>query len=131
MLSKDMLVIQNRINNNNVNDIAKKSQRPNSFKAQATFDQVLSQQLLKKEELTFTKHASMRLNARDINFSDEQLTRINEGVKEAEKKGIKDSLVLIDDVALVVNVKNKTVITAVKKEQQNQIFSKIDGAILI
>lgn len=131
MLNKDMLVIQNRINNNNVNDIAKKTQRQNNVKGQVTFNQVLSQQLLEKEELTFTKHASMRLNARDINFSDEQMTRINEGVKEAEKKGIKDSLLLIDDVALVVNVKNKTVITAVKKEQQNQIFSKIDGAILI
>lgn len=96
------------------------------------FSKVLQEKLSKTSELNFSKHANMRLNSRKIKFSDEQLKRINKGIDEAKEKGIKDSLVLIDDVALVVNIKNKTVVTAMEKsEQDNKVFTNIDGAVII
>ncbi|MCT4688229.1 TIGR02530 family flagellar biosynthesis protein [Vallitalea sp.] len=96
------------------------------------FSKVLQEKLNKANELNFSKHANMRLNSRKIIFSDEQLKRINEGIDQAKEKGIKDSLVLIDDVALVVNIKNKTVVTAMEKsEQDNKIITNIDGAVII
>lgn len=96
------------------------------------FSKVLQEKLNKTDELNFSKHANMRLSSRKIKFSDEQLDRINKGIDEAKQKGIKDSLVLIDDVALVVNIKNKIVVTAMEKsEQDNKVFTNIDGAVII
>ncbi len=82
--------------------------------------------------MSFSKHANTRLHARNIQLSNEQLKRINQGVCQAREKGIKESLVLIDDVALVVNVKNKVVVTAMEKsEQDNKVFTNIDGAVIL
>ncbi|MDR0271833.1 MAG: hypothetical protein LBI27_00750 [Clostridiales bacterium] len=78
----------------------------------------------------FSKHASLRLNDRNINLSGEQIDRVTDGISKANEKGIRDSLVLVDDVALVVNVKSRTVITAISQAQEN-IFSNIDGAVIV
>ncbi|MCL1996887.1 MAG: flagellar protein [Defluviitaleaceae bacterium] len=85
---------------------------------------------LLEQEIKFSKHANMRLNDREINLSGEQLQRLENGIDSARQKGIRDSLVLVDNVALVVNVNSKTVITALEKEQQN-IFTNIDGAVIV
>lgn len=76
----------------------------------------------------------MRLNNRDISLSADQLKRVEEGVETADKKGIKDSLVLVDNVALVVNVKNRVVITAMNQNKNNNnenVFTNIDGAVIV
>jgi flagellar operon protein len=78
----------------------------------------------------FSKHASLRLSDRNINLTGEQIQRVTDGIGKANEKGIRDSLVLVDDVALVVNVKSRTVITAISQEQEN-IFSNIDGAVIV
>ncbi|QUI23231.1 hypothetical protein HZI73_13445 [Vallitalea pronyensis] len=102
-----------------------------SKKAEA-FNQVLQEQLQKRQEVSFSKHANTRLHARNIQLSNDQLKRINEGIHQADVKGIKESLVLIDDVALVINVKNKVVVTAMEKsEQDNKVFTNIDGAVIL
>ncbi len=49
---------------------------------------------------------------------------------QAREKGINDSLVLVDNVALIVNVKNNVVVTAVD-ESKDKIFTNIDGAIIV
>jgi len=78
----------------------------------------------------FSKHANVRLTDRNINLSNEQLKRLSNGIDSAKAKGINDSLVLIDNVALVVNVDTRTVVTALSKEQRN-IFTNIDGAVIV
>ena len=42
---------------------------------------------------------------------------------------MKESLVLVDDLAFIVNVKNKTVVTAVN-DKEERIFTNIDGAVI-
>ncbi|MCL2223877.1 MAG: flagellar protein [Defluviitaleaceae bacterium] len=80
----------------------------------------------------FSKHAALRLNDRNINLTGEQINRVADGIGKANEKGIRDSLVLVDNVALVVNVKSRTVITAVPQTQaQDNIFSNIDGAVIV
>ncbi|GAE88971.1 flagellar hook associated protein [Acetivibrio straminisolvens JCM 21531] len=72
----------------------------------------------------------MRLQARNINLTDAQKEKISKAVQKAEEKGVKDSLVLIDDIAFVVNVRNRTVITAVNSnELKENVFTNIDGAV--
>lgn len=83
-------------------------------------------------ELKFSKHAASRLQNRNIDLTDGQLKRLAEGTSKAGEKGIKESLVLVDDVAFIVNIKNNTVITAMAKEETEQnIFTNIDGAVIM
>ncbi|MBR5336922.1 MAG: flagellar protein [Lachnospiraceae bacterium] len=82
-------------------------------------------------ELKFSKHASSRLDSRNIELSANQIERLLEGTSKAENKGINDSLVIVDDLAFIVNVPNKTVITAINQnESENNIFTNIDGAVI-
>ena len=54
------------------------------------------------------------------------------GVDKAAAKGCKESLVLVDNAALVVSIKNRTVITAVDKESlTDNVFTNIDSAVVV
>lgn len=91
------------------------------------------QEILKsKSDIKFSKHASERLTQRNISLSDNQLNRLNEGTKKAMEKGIKDSLVIVDELAFIVNVPNQTVVTAMDKEQATEnVFTNINGAVIM
>ena len=97
------------------------------------FEDVLRQTALERETgLKFSKHASMRLNERDIILTQNQSTRLENGVDAASKKGINDSLVLVDNLAFIVNVPNKTVVTAMDQTETNSnLFTNIDGAVIM
>jgi flagellar operon protein len=59
------------------------------------------------------------------------LDRLNGGVARAAAKGSRDSLVLLDDTAFVVSVRNRTVITAVDRARmRDQVFTNIDSAVI-
>ena len=93
---------------------------------------VLKTQLESTSELKFSKHASMRLSERDITLTESQSARLENGVDAASKKGINDSLVLVDNLAFIVNVPNKTVVTAmVQTETNSNVFTNIDGAVIM
>ena len=84
------------------------------------------------KEVTFSKHANDRLESRNINLNDEQLIRLNKGVMQAREKNINESLVMMDNIAFIVNVKNSTVITAMDQEtNDNNVFTNIDGAVIV
>ena len=81
------------------------------------------------DEILFSKHASKRLETRQIAMSEEQRARLQDATSQAREKGMKESLVMVDNLAFIVNVKNNTVITAVN-ETKNAVFTNIDGAII-
>ena len=97
------------------------------FREVKSFSQVLDS--VKNNELVFSKHANERLLSRNIDLSDSQLERLQNGTRRAEEKGIKESLVVVDNLAFIVNVRNNTVITAVN-EKDDKIFTNIDGAVI-
>ena len=80
------------------------------------------------DEILFSKHASKRLETRQIDMSADQKERLLEATCKAKAKGMKESLVMVDDFAFIVNVKNNLVITAVN-DTKNAVFTNIDGAI--
>lgn len=100
-----------------------------------SFSQVLEQKKNQSEaagSLKFSKHADFRLSERNISLTGEQLERLNEGARKAGEKGIKESLVIVDDLTFIVNVKNSTVVTAMDKESSREnVFTNIDGAVII
>ncbi len=82
--------------------------------------------------LKFSAHAIDRLKSRGISFDQEALKRIEDGVQRAAQKGSKDSLVLIDDSALIVSVKNKTVVTAMDQNAMKEnVFTNIDSTVIV
>ncbi|MDZ5711725.1 TIGR02530 family flagellar biosynthesis protein [Jeotgalibacillus haloalkalitolerans] len=84
------------------------------------------------EELKFSRHANERLSSRNIQITPAQWQRVSDKVNEAEGKGVKDSLVLLDQAALIVSIQNRTVVTAMdKKDLNDQIFTGIDGTIIL
>ncbi|MGN1145128.1 MAG: TIGR02530 family flagellar biosynthesis protein [Acetatifactor sp.] len=84
------------------------------------------------EGLKFSKHAAGRLADRNIELSKSQLERLSDGARKAERKGIKDSLVIIDELAFIVNVPNRTVITAMDSTQTDEnVFTNINGAVIM
>lgn len=80
-------------------------------------------------ELRFSKHANQRLASRNIHLSKEQLARLSEGTDRARKKGINESLIVVDELAFIVNIKNNLVVTAVG-DSEDKIFTNIDGAVI-
>ncbi len=96
------------------------------------FDSVLKQKLEESEEIKFSKHAELRLQSRNISLTQAQKDKMKEAVARAESKGVRDSLVLMDNLAFVVNVKNRTVITAANSnELKENVFTNIDGAVIV
>lgn len=83
-------------------------------------------------EVKFSKHASNRLADRNISLSDEQMKRLNNAAQKASEKGIKESLVIVDSLAFIVNIPNNTVVTALdRSETDDNVFTNIDGAVII
>lgn len=82
------------------------------------------------DKLKFSAHASKRLEARNIELSDNDMQKIREAVDKAELKGSRDTLVMLDSTAFIVNVPNKTVVTAIPVEaSEENIFTNIDSVV--
>lgn len=86
--------------------------------------------LEKQKDIKFSKHANQRINSRNLNLNNEQLKRIEEGVNSAKDKGIRNSLVMVDNLALLVNINSRTVVTAMESTDKN-VFTNIDGAVIV
>lgn len=95
-----------------------------------TFGQVLEKKL--QGELKFSQHAQQRLNSRNIELGEAELARLENAVDKAREKGARDSLILMDNLALVVSIKNNTVITAVDEQSlRENVFTNIDSAVIV
>ncbi len=93
------------------------------------FDEVLRSEI---EKLKFSNHALRRIEERNIELSEEDYALLNDAVSRAEQKNTREVLVLLRDIAFIVNVKNKTVVTVIDGESRREhVFTNIDGAVII
>jgi flagellar operon protein len=98
----------------------------------SNFAAALQTALENSEGLTISRHAKERLEQRGIQINPSRWEQISEKIKEAKKMGVKDSLVLLDNAALIVSAKNETVITAMNRDEAaTHIFTNINGTILM
>jgi flagellar operon protein len=96
--------------------------------AERSFDAILQREL---DEVKFSKHAQERLNERNITLDKTDLSQLNSAISAVEKKGANDSLVLLRDMAFIVSVKNKTVVTAMQGDNlKSNVFTNIDSAVI-
>jgi flagellar operon protein len=81
--------------------------------------------------VTFSKHAVQRLERRNLPVDQTVMQRLQDGVDRAAGKGARDAVVLVDDTAFVVSVSNRTVVTAVGRDQmKDHVFTNIDSAVI-
>jgi flagellar operon protein len=96
----------------------------------STFARVLDEKL-PAQGISFSNHAQERLKSRGISLSPTDMEKLEGAVESVAKKGGKDSLVLLGDAALVVSVKNRTVVTALDRaSMQGNVFTNIDSAVI-
>ncbi|MCH5345073.1 MAG: flagellar protein [Acetatifactor sp.] len=111
--------------------------KPRTDEAKTTeglsFQEILAQKSKGETgSLRLSKHAANRLTDRGIELSIEQWQRLEGGARKAEQKGIKDSLVIVDDLAFIVNVPNQTIVTAMDSTQTDEnVFTNINGAVIM
>jgi len=106
------------------------------------FSKVLAGELVSRGEaadtskaaagVEFSAHALTRLQERNVRLSPHNRQRLDHAVQLAERKGSVNTLVLMDDTAYVVSVKNKKVITAITKDAAvENVFTQIDSATIV
>jgi len=96
-----------------------------------SFNEILNK-IQKSEDVKFSKHAIDRLNSRNIQLTDQELSRINSAVDKASQKGVREALIMMDNKVFIASVQNKTIITAAVDDQlQDSVFTNIDGAVII
>ena len=100
-------------------------------KPNSSFEDIFAKKLFDNKEVKFSKHAESRLQTRNIKLTEEQKSKLNDAINKAGEKNVKDSLVMVDDIAFVVNVREKNVVTVLNKdEMKNNVFTNIDGAVI-
>ncbi len=95
------------------------------------FAATLAKETQRQEALTISQHAQKRLDSSHVTLSNQDMQRINTAVDKASLKGSNQSLVMMDDLALVVSIKNRVVITAVDEARTKEgIFTNIDSVVI-
>lgn len=83
------------------------------------------------EALTFSRHLNDRINRRKLEFSSDKLNRLTQAVDRVACKGAHDSVVLLDNLAVLVNVTKRTVLTAIETEKMKDgVFTNIDSVVV-
>ncbi len=97
-----------------------------------SFNEILNEKIEDNvNDVRFSKHAMTRLENRNITISQSQMERLNDAARKAGEKGIRESLVLVDELAFIVNVEHNTVVTAMDQgTNEENIFTNIDGAVI-
>lgn len=97
-----------------------------------SFDAILQQELSRQSEVKLSKHAAERLQSRNIHLTKDDMNKLNEAVNKAAEKGVKETLIIMGNSAFIANVKNKMIITAAAEDNlKNNVFTNIDGAVII
>ncbi|RAP76256.1 TIGR02530 family flagellar biosynthesis protein [Paenibacillus montanisoli] len=105
----------------------KANQQETAAPGAATFKEMLDRNVLK-----FSSHAELRMEQRGISLKPETLNKIVNAIDQAAAKGAKDSLVLYRDIAMIVNVPSRTVVTAMDgSSMQDNVFTQIDSAVIV
>ena len=106
--------------------------KSNEILKKTNFDEILKKEVNKEDSFVLSNHAHERLRERNIVLNQQDMKNINEGINIGDKKRCKEIVILYKDIALVTNIKNRTIITAMTKdESKGNVFTNIDGMIIL
>lgn len=97
-----------------------------------SFKNMFESEVKKNNEIVFSRHAADRISQRNISLSSSEIKDINDALEVSKTKGVKDSVIIMNDLVLIANVASKTIVTLGNKEDFKQkVFTNIDGAVCI
>ena len=83
-------------------------------------------------DLTLSAHAADRLRQHGIEMPEAVRQRIAEALDVLAQKGARDAVLVAPEAAFVVNVPNRTVVTALApSEMRDRAITQIDSALLL
>ena len=108
----------------------------NQRQRQSDFKKLLEEQVGSEKPIhggiNLSTHAAKRLEERQIDFNGEEYLKVKEAITKLKAKGGRDSLVITDKAAYIVDVANNKVVTAVDKSNMNEnVFTKIDSTVFM
>lgn len=116
--------MQNPLKNNSTQKKTNTTDNTNSFAS--TLEQV------KSVDIKFSKHAQVRMKERNLVLDKSEMVKLTDAIEKAEKKGVKDALIIMKNQAFIANIKSNTIVTAVSKDNLNgNIFTNIDGTVIV
>lgn len=81
--------------------------------------------------IQFSNHAAKRIDRRDLNLDSARLDRLNSAINRAAEKGSRNSVVMLDDLAVVVDIRDRKVVTAINAESgKERVFTNIDSVVI-
>jgi len=99
---------------------------------ESDFRELLLEKIAEEQKIKFSAHAKTRLESRNIELSTEKVSKIAEALNRAENKGAHDSLIVMENVAFIANIDNRTIITAIDEANMREnVFTNIDSAIIV
>jgi flagellar operon protein len=126
MMTEPFSVQLGRVNGIGAQPVAQQSTAAATEQSTTSFLETLES----VQRVKFSNHAQSRMQSRDINLNSENVNRLSDAIDKAEKRGGKSSLVVVDDLAFIVNVQNRMVITALDKNQRGEgVFTQIDSVV--
>lgn len=116
--------------------VAERAPRGSTDSSRLSFQDAVREEIAKGQELKLSAHAEKRLRERDIVLAPADLAKIDLAVRQAAAKGARESLIIYDDLALIANVRNKTIVTAVDgktegNSEETRVFTNIDSAVIL
>ena len=133
---QDLLINQKtgRLSPQNIRSEKTKRVLQKNESAAKPFSEILDKKIdnLQTPELQFSAHAVHRLKERNIFLSDNDISRLRTGLNNAARKGANNSLMVLDNHAFIINIKNKMVVTAIDGSMTaNHVFTNIDSAAIV
>lgn len=123
--------VLNKMKINGTESVQSKQVPKQPINGQTSFQDVLNK-VKDSGEVKFSKHATSRLETRNIQLTEAEMNRINEGIGKAKTKGVREALIMMDNKAFIASVQKNTIITAVTDEQlKDNVFTNIDGAVIV
>ncbi len=102
----------------------------NADKQKVGFEAVLQKEIHKSQNIKFSKHALDRLEQRKIQLTTQEVDKLDNAINKAAQKGIRETLIIMENKAFIASVPNRTVITAAADSQlKENVFTNIDGAV--
>ena len=101
-------------------------QSPSAFS-----DMIKARLQTQTQEITFSKHAQQRAQQRGVNLTEQDIQRLGEAAQKAQEKGIRDTLVMMNHNAFIINVPSRVVVTMVDSGDNETVFTNIDGAVIV
>lgn len=114
----DSLTKDNRVKESNKEDFKK------------LLNKEIEKKSLNENGYKISAHAAERL--KDVDFTKEDYTSIENGLNKAKEKGSKNTLMLYKNMAIIASVENNTIITAIEKQRAKEnVFTNIDSVVIL